>query len=267
MSTALGVAGLALCANSAVAAKSKRIPVGVQLYSLREECKKDLPGTLKAVAKIGYKGVEFAGYWDRSASDLRKMLDDNGLVACGTHTSYESILPDKLQETIEFNKVIGNKYIIVPGMDGKTKEGWLEKARFFNEVAAKLKPEKMYTGYHAHAGDFKKFGDVTAWDLFFGNTNKNVIMQLDTSNCIDGGADPYEILKRYPGRARTVHLKPNGGGPEGVIGQDKIDWKDILEFCETKGKTEWYIVEHESSKNPLDAVKRNLDALRAMGKA
>ena len=266
---ALGVAGAALTlglAEPAQAAPGKKIPVGLQLYSLRNECKKDLPGMLAAVSKIGYKGVEFAGYHGRTAKDLRQMLDDNGLVACGTHTPYESVLGDKLPETVEFNRVIGNKFLIVPWMTGKTKQEWLDKATLFNEIAAKLKAEKMWIGYHAHAHDFQKFDGESAWDLFFGNTKPEVIMQLDTSNCCEGGADPVAVLKKYPGRARSIHIKANGGGPEAVIGEDKVDWKAVFQFCETKGKTQWYVVEHETSKDPLDAVRRNFEALRTMGK-
>ena len=108
-------------ASAAPALAGRKLPVGLQLYSVREQCKTDLPGVLAAVGQTGYKGVEFAGYHGRTAKDLRKMLDDNGLVACGTHTPYESVLGDKLKETIEFNHVIGNKFLIVPWMEGKSK--------------------------------------------------------------------------------------------------------------------------------------------------
>ncbi len=91
-------------------------------------------------------------------------------------------------------------------------------------------------------------------------------MQLDTSNCREGGADPVEVLKRYPGRARSIHLKASGGGPDAVIGEDKVDWKEVFAFCEGPGKTEWYVLEHESSKDPLTAVKRSFEALKKMGK-
>jgi sugar phosphate isomerase/epimerase len=124
----------------------------------------------------------------------------------------------------------------------------------------------MWVGYHAHAHDFQKFDGVSAWDLFFGTTRPEVVMQLDTSNCRDGGADPVAVLHQYPGRARTIHLKSNGAGPEGVIGEDKVDWAGVFSFCETQGKTKWYIVEHESSKNPLEAVARCYAALQRMGK-
>jgi sugar phosphate isomerase/epimerase len=266
---AAGAVGVTLTlglARAAEPAPAQKIPVGLQLYSLRDQCKTDLPGMLTAVSKIGYKGVEFAGYHGRSAQELRKMLDDNGLVACGTHTPYDTVLEDKLKATVEFNRTIGNKFLIVPWMVCKSKSDWQDKAKLFNEIADKLKPEGMFIGYHAHAHDFQKFDGETAWDIFFGSTKPEVIMQLDTSNCAEGGADPVEVLKKYPGRARTIHIKASGAGPEAVIGEDKLDWKEIFAFCEGKGKTEWYVVEHESSKDPLDAVKRSYEALKRMGK-
>jgi sugar phosphate isomerase/epimerase len=267
---AVGVAGAALglgAAPLAQAAASKKIPVGLQLYSLREQCKTDLPGMLTAVSKLGYRGVEFAGYHGHSAKELRQLLDDYGIVACGTHTPYESVQGDKLKETVEFNLTIGNKFLIVPWMnETKSKQEWLDRAKLFNDIADKVKPDGMWVGYHAHAHDFKQIDGVSAWDLFFGNTKREVIMQLDTSNCCEGGADPVAVLKKYPGRARSIHIKANGGGPEAVIGEDKVDWKEVFAFCEGKGKTQWYVVEHESSKDPLDAVKRSFDALRKFGK-
>ena len=263
---AAGTAGLALGLTVARAAAATKIPVGLQLYSVREQCAKDLPGTVAAVAQIGYKGVEFAGYHGRSAKELRKLMDDLGLVCCGTHTPLESILPDKLAETIEFNLTLGNKFLIVPWMENKTRQAWLDKAKLFNEVADKVKGRGLLVGYHAHAHDFEKFDGVTAWDIFFGGTKAEVVMQLDTSNCRDGGADPVAVLKQYPGRAQTIHLKASGGGPEAVIGEDKVDWPAVFKFCEGPGATQWYIVEHESSKQPVDAIRRCYAALKQMGK-
>jgi sugar phosphate isomerase/epimerase len=264
---ALGV-GLGLGAASLARAESgRKIPVGLQLYSVREQCKNDLPGTVAAVAKIGYRGVEFAGYHGRSAKELRKLLDDNGLVACGTHTPYESVLADRLKATVEFNQTIGNKFLIVPWMnETHSKQVWLDRAKLFNDLADQLKADGMWVGYHAHAHDFKQIEGISAWDLFFGNTKAEVIMQLDTSNCCDGGADPVAVLRKYPGRARSLHIKAHGGGPDAVVGEDRVDWKEVFAFCETKGQTQWYVLEHESGKDPLDAVRRSYEALRKMGK-
>ena len=250
----------------AQAAQHGKIPVGLELYSLREQCKTDLPGMLAAVSKIGYKGVEFAGYHGRTAKELRKMLDDNGIVACGTHTPYESVLEDKLKETIEFNQIIGNKFLIVPSMSARTKKDWLAKAKLFNELADKVKANRMWVGYHAHENDFKMVEGETPWDIFASNTKPEVILQLDVSNCADGGAEPVAVLKKYPGRTKSIHIKPHGGGPEAVIGEDKLNWQEIFAFCEDPGKTEWYVVEHETSKDPLETVRRTYEALKKFGK-
>jgi sugar phosphate isomerase/epimerase len=267
--SAAAVAGFALApglARAADVATGRKIPFAVQLYSLREECKTDLPGMLAAVAKIGYKGVEFAGYHGFKAVELRKLLDENGLVACGSHTQYDTVLGDKLKETIEFNHVIGNKFLIVPWLVGLSKQGWLDLAKRFNGIADELKPEGMWVGYHAHEHDFQKLDGEYPWDIFFGNTKTEVIMQLDTGNCRTGGADPVTVLREYPGRARTIHIKAYGGGPEAVIGEDKINWPPIFAFCESKGGTDWFVLEHETSVDPLNAVKRSFEALKKMGK-
>jgi sugar phosphate isomerase/epimerase len=267
--SALGAAGATLAMTlprAAQAEAGKKIPFGVQLYSLRDQCKTDLPGMLKVVSQTGFKGVEFAGYYDYKATELRKMLDDTGLVACGTHTPYGTVLPDKLKETVEFNRTIGNKFLIVPSMSASSKQGWLDNAKLFNEIADKLKPEGMSVGYHAHQQDFKAFDGETAWDIFFGNTKPEVIMQLDTSNCRDGGADPVAVLKKYPGRVKTIHMKAHGGGSEAVIGEDKINWPEVFAWCEGPGGTQWFVLEHETSKDPVDAVKRSFAALKKMGK-
>lgn len=266
----LGGLGALACHQSLpdlhAAPAAKKIPIGVQLYSVRHQCAKDVAGVLEAIGKMGYKGVEYAGYYDKSAKELRKLMDDNGLVCCGTHAQLKTLTGDALKGTIEFNRVLGNKYLICPSMSAPTKQGWLEKAKFFNDLADTLKAEGMVTGYHAHGGDFKKYDDETAWDIFFGNTKKEVVMQMDTGNAMGGGADPVEILKKYPGRALTIHLKEHGGPKEAVIGGGQVNWPEVFKLCEAGG-TEWYIVEHErGGPDPVGDIKRCFEALKAMGK-
>jgi hypothetical protein len=155
--------------------RQKKIPVGLQLYSVRD-AEKDLPGVIKAVANMGYEGVEFAGYYNHKAPDFRKMLDDNGLVCCGTHTQYDTLKPDKFDETVAFNRTLGNKYIIVPWLDpntNTTKEQWVKLAREFTDLSVKLKPHGMRIGYHSHGGDFKKIDGQTYWDILFTNARKD----------------------------------------------------------------------------------------------
>ncbi|MGD0094097.1 MAG: TIM barrel protein [Planctomycetota bacterium] len=260
---ATGAAAVAAVAAGAPAwAERKKIPIGVQLYCVRETIQKDIPGHFKALKDIGYEGVDFAGYYGKQAAELRKMLDDAGLKCCGTHTGLGTLQGDNLKATVEFNKTLGNKYLICPGMDGKTVQGWKDLAKLFTENAEKLKPEGMYTGYHAHGGDFKKLEDTTPWDVFFSNAGPDVQMQMDTGNCAGGGGDPVALLKKYPGRTRTIHMKEHGGG---VIGEGKLPWKEILDLCETIANTEWYIVEEEGGgEKALDVLKRAHDNLRKM---
>jgi sugar phosphate isomerase/epimerase len=271
----LGVTGfLTACAGCKPKKEQikKRIPVGVQLYSVRNECGKDLPGTIQAVAKIGYKGVEFAGYYGRDAKTLRKLLDDTGLLCCGTHTQIDTLLGDELPKTIEFNKTIGNKFLIVPGLAEKyrsSRKAWQETAKLFNELSDKVKPHGMQVGYHNHSIEFKPLDGEPPWDTFFGNTKKEVVMQLDTGNAMGGGGDPAAILKRYPGRATTVHLKAfSKSKPNAIIGDDELPWQKIFDLCETTGGTQWYIVEYESDAYPpLVSIEKCLEALRVWGKA
>lgn len=261
--TALGL-GLTGCATEKSA--RKKIPVGVQLYSVRESCKTNFPGTIAALAKLGYNGVEFAGYWNYSAAEIRQWLDADGIVACGSHTPYEMVRPDKLQATIEFNQTIGNHFIIVPDMTAKTQAAWIERAKEFSDLAAQLKPLGLSIGYHSHWHDFHPVEGALPWEIFGEHTSPDVILQLDTSNCCDGGADPLTELKKFPGRTRSIHIKPNGGGPEAVIGEDKIDWNDVFNWCETRGGTQWYVMENESSVNPMGTMARTMAALKKFGK-
>jgi sugar phosphate isomerase/epimerase len=268
----LGLGGAALWAAGSErlsAAETKKIPIALQLYSVRQDCEKDLPAVLQAVAKIGYKGVEFAGYYGRDAAQLRKLLDDNGLKCCGTHIGLDTLRGDKLAQTVEFNKTLGNPFLIVSWMDTPaTLAAAIQVAKEFNGIAAKVKPEGMRVGYHAHGGDFHKIEGQTFWDIFFSNTDPQVVMQLDVGNCIDGGGDPYAILKKFPGRAATIHIKEHGGKPGAVIGDGTVKWDQIFRLCEKPGGTQWYIVEQEGygSMTPLQSVEKCFENLRKMGK-
>lgn len=247
----------------------RRAPIGLQLYSVREDCKRDLPGTIAAVAKMGYKGVEFAGYYDRTAGQLRKMLDDNGLVCCGTHTGLDTLLGDNLARTIAFNKTLGNKYLVVPGLPGKYRsshQAWLDTAKLFNELAEKVKPHEMRVGYHNHSIEFTAMDGELPWDTFYGNTRKDVIMQIDVGNAIHGDADPLPYLYKYPGRAITVHVKEfSKTNKKALIGEGDVNWKAFFALCKAVGQTEWYIVEQESyAYPPLECVQRCLRNLRKM---
>jgi sugar phosphate isomerase/epimerase len=257
-------------------ADKKKIPIGLQLFSVRGECNKDLPAALKGVADIGYEAAEPWGYagdklewlgWP--AKDVRKMLDDNGLKCCGIHLATVALLGDNLSRTIELNQILGNKFLIIASDSQRMKaaDTIMELAKILNDTAEKLKLLGMFTGYHAHGFDFAEVDGSLAWDRLFSNTRDDVVMQMDIGNCASGGGDPIAELKQFPGRARSVHLKDFGGPPGSVIGEGKADWDEIFRLCETEHNTEWYVVE-EGGKDGLgfDVSKRSLEALRRMGK-
>ncbi len=248
-----------------------KIPIAVQLYSVRKDFQADPAGTIKAVAKMGYQGVEFAGYADKSAKELRKMLDDAGLKCCGTHIGIQTLLGDEFKKTVEFNQTLGNPFLIVPGLPRdytSSREAWLKTAGVFNEIADKLAPLKMKTGYHNHHTEFKPLDGETPWDTFFGNTKKSVVMQYDVGNACYGGGDAVMYLRRYPGRADTVHVKEYSASDEAaLIGEGDVNWKDVFAACEEVGNTEWYIVEYEHESKPaMESIDKCLKNLRAMGK-
>jgi sugar phosphate isomerase/epimerase len=252
------------------------IPIGLQLFSVRGECQKDLPATIEAVADIGYAGAEPWGFggeeaeWmGHGADDIRAMLDDNGLACCGFHLATGALLGENLPRTVEFNRILGNRFLIIAADKGRMAalETIEELAGILNDAAEKVAPEGMFVGYHAHGFDFAELEGQTAWEHLFSRTRDEVIMQMDVGNCARGGGDPIAMLRKFPNRARSLHLK-DYGGPEGaVIGEGEADWDTIFELVETNQNTEWFVVE-EGGRDGLgfDVCRRSLAALRAMGK-
>ncbi len=247
------------------------IPMGLQLYSVREDCARYLPSALKAIAEMGYDGVEFAGYYGYSATNLRRLLDNYGLKCCGTHTSLASLQGYELDSTIEFNQILGNKYLIVPSLPEQyraSNEAWKTTAGLFNQIAEQLKPHGMVTGYHNHFIEFNPVDGAIPLDVFFGNCSPDVVMQIDIGNAIHGGGDPIDFLRRYPGRSITVHLKEYAAGyDKALIGEGQVNWSEVFSLCENDGGTEWYIIEQESyAFPPLECVKKCRENLRKMGR-
>jgi sugar phosphate isomerase/epimerase len=143
----------------------------------------------------------------------------------------------------------------------------MELAGILNGAAETLAPLGMFTGYHAHGFDFERLGGQTAWEILFSNTRPEVVMQLDIGNCANGGGDPIAMLEKFPGRARSLHLKDYGGGPEAVIGEGQADWETIFALCEAHHHPLWYVVEEGAADGfGFDVSRRSLEALRRMGK-
>jgi sugar phosphate isomerase/epimerase len=246
----------------------KKIPIGLQLYTIgREIGSKGPESALASVAKAGYKGVEFAGYF-KPAKMLRQLLDDNGLKCCGSHIGLNKLQGENIEETIEFNKTIGNPRLVVPSLGGnytKSKKSLEDAADIFNEITEKLKPAGMRVGFHCHPGEFRKIDGETIWDIFFSRASKEVIMQCDLGHMGTAGVDPVTYLTKYPGRAATVHVKPSAKENRGLlVGEDELKWPEIFKACETVGGTEWYIVEYDGGS--MQKAEKTIETLRQWGK-
>lgn len=272
---AMGATGVALGGRTAAAkpkakGTKKDIPLGLQLWSVREECAKDFDATLAAVAKMGFAGVEFAGYhkYKDDAPGLRKKLDQLGLKAAGTHIGAKFFEGDELKKTIEFHKTIGCSLLIVPG-DKRFSDPVESKkyAEVMSKAAEALKPAGMACGHHNHTEEFKKVDNTTYWNLFADRTSKDVFLEMDIGWVREAGLDPVDLMKRYPGRIRTVHIKAKPEKDKGkhFIGQDNYDWKRVLKACAEVGGTEWFLVEQEDyddGKTPMESSKISLDGLK-----
>ena len=249
-----------------------RIPIGVQLWSVRKDCGKDFDAALKRIADMGFEGVEFSSYhqYANDAKGLKKKLDDLGLKAGGTHVRTNTLEGDALKKSIDFHKTLGCKFLIVPG-DGRFThpEKSKELAEIMNKAAEKLKPEGLFCGYHNHTKEFQKDGGKTYWDLFAERTSKDVVLQQDVGWTTVAGLDPVALVRKYPGRTKTTHFKakfPKGTkGAKHFIGQDVIDWKSLITACTEVGGTEWFLVEQEDypeGKSPMECTELSLKGLK-----
>lgn len=246
-----------------------RLPLGLQLFSIREAAAADPAGTLAQVAEMGYEGVEFAGFFDWPAADLRRVLDDAGLRVCGAHIGIDTLLDDQFEASVEFHQALGNQFLIVPGLPPEytgSAQNWKRTAGLFNELSARLAPLGMYVGYHCHAGDFRPTDGQIPWEILADNTDSAVVLQMDTGNCLAGGGDPLYYLEKYPGRGLTVHLKADyAHHPDNLVGESDTDWPAVFAACESAAGTRWYIVEQESYPYPpLESVRRCLENLRRL---
>ncbi|MBS1705464.1 MAG: sugar phosphate isomerase/epimerase [Armatimonadetes bacterium] len=250
-----------------------QIPIAVQLYSVRDHMEKDVPGTLKRVAELGYAGVEFAGYFNYSAADLRKMLDDLGLKCEGTHTMMSAFEDGAIEQTLADHKTLGAPFAIIPWIPEEmrnTVDACKKTGETLTAITEKLRGTGIQTGFHAHGGDMVPLeGGPSAWSVLGQHTPADFLMQYDTANGMHGGADPVAPILEFPGRAKSVHLKEFvEEGEASIIGKGKVPWKAVFDACESVGAVEWYVLEAEQygGQDSMDVIRQGLDGLRALGK-
>lgn len=248
-----------------------KVKIAVQLWSLNKYEPENFPKVLETVAKVGYDGVEFAGFHNLPAFELKKILAGLNLGIAGSHTGIQ-LLRDKFNETVDYNLAIGNQRIIIPAVGDDIRgslAGWKKLSEEILGYQDKLKGTGLTIGYHNHDFEFKETeGKIPFYELFSA-LPASVQLQLDMGWCFRAGHDARDIFKKFPGRSATVHVKAFCAALDTArVGEDDVDWKNVLPVAVETGKAEWFIVEHErhGENDPIDSIRVCLNFLRNLQK-
>ncbi len=263
------------------AAEHKIEKVGVQLYTVRDLMKDDFDGTIAKVAKIGYKEVEFAGYFGHTGEQVRAVCAKNGLSPVSTHVQYDE-LDDKFPSVIETSKTIGLKYIVCPWIPEELRKSpdiWKQASEKFNRCGEASKKAGMQFAYHNHWFEFLPVDGKLPYDLLLKECDANLVkMEMDLCWITAAGGDPLKYFNEYPGRFPLVHVKDlkkkpavsEGGGQNfgdtvdlTSVGSGIIDWKKIFAQSEKAG-IKHYIVEHDKPENPFESITKSYDYLEKL---
>ena len=259
--------------------------IGLQLYTVRDLMKTDFDGTVAKVAQVGYKEVEFAGYFGKSPQEVRAILEKDGLTAPSAHFGYD-VVETKWSETLDAAHAIGHKFVVCPWVEVKQRkepDGWKRAADLFNKAGEASQKAGIQFAYHNHAFEFEPsetLGGQMPYDFLLANTDPKLVkMEMDLCWITVGGQDPVKYFNAYPGRFPLVHVKDwttkgpggsdYGGATGGVkmkpghmtdVGQGDIDWKRIFAQSHKAG-IDHYIVENDEPKSAFEDIKISYDYL------
>jgi len=250
--------------------------IGLQLYTVRNAMEKDFEGTIARVAAVGYREVEFAGYFDHSPKDVRIVLDRHGLTSPSAHVDYD-VIENKWPETLEAAHTIGHSYIIRPGIEEPQRnqpDGWKRAAELFNRVGEASRKAGIQFAYHNYSFEFepaKSLGGKMPYDFLLAETDPKLVqMEMDLCWITVAGQDPLTYFERYPGRFPLVHVKDWKGGKGHAgeqssrmadVGRGDIDWKRI--FAQSgKAGIRHYFVENDEPKSIFDSIRTSFEYLR-----
>ncbi len=233
------------------------------MWSVKEDAERDFFETLEKVAEMGYDGVEFAGYYGVSATDLKAKLAELGLAVAGSHIPLDRLLGD-IQEVIEYEKILGNRHIICPYADFKSAEAWGELAVQFEQIAKLVTQEGMTFSYHNHAHEFRTINDQYVLDFLLEKA-PHVSLELDTYWAEFAGVSAVEYMDKYKTRMSLVHLKDRLGDESTEIGNGHLNIQSFVDVASKNG-TEWLIVEQEAFQKfePLRSVEAGFHSLERM---
>jgi sugar phosphate isomerase/epimerase len=252
---ALATAGIA--AADAAKAFAANIPIGLELYSVRNELKKDTMSTLDGVAKMGYQVVEFfAPYYQWTPEytrQIRKKLDDLGIKCNSTHNGPVSFSADGVGKALELNGILGSRYIVMASA-GRVEgaDGWKKVADTLNNGNDKMKAQGIHAGYHNHAAEWKTVDGKVPMEILAANTDKSIMLQFDVGTALEEGRDPVAWINSNPGRIRSLHLKEwsKEKGYKCLLGEGIGPWKKIFAAAQKTGGVEYYLIEQEGSEFP-----------------
>lgn len=244
--------------------RSHKIPIAIQLYSVRDVASGDIAGTLNALADMGYEGVEFAGTYGLATSELRKMLDQAGLSCAGAHVPLSELEGETLTETIATYRQLGTERLIIPYADMHKLDDVLPRIK-----AAQAKAEKqgIQLAFHNHQAEFETKDGITHLDRIFAEMPDNFLLELDIGWATAAKQDVSAIIHKYANRLQTVHVKEfDPDNLASVVGEGSVDWPSILTQLHNESAVEWFVVEQEKFRtNPLDSARGCIDNLRKMG--
>jgi len=240
--------------------------IGIQLYTVRDQMKADFEGTLAKIAQIGYKEVEFAGYFDRTPADVRAILERNGLAAPSTHMMSDNT--EGWKKAIDLAKAVGHDYLVAPWIPEQrrmTLDGWKRIGEEFNRVGQMAKDAGIQFAYHNHDFEFPKMEGQVPYDVLLQSTDPKLVqLEIDLYWITKAGQDPLAYFSRWPGRVPLVHVKDAMAGPERKmvdVGQGSIDWKRIFAKRDQAG-IKHFFVEHDQPPQPFDDVTTSFNYLK-----
>jgi sugar phosphate isomerase/epimerase len=266
----LAAAGLGLYHRSALAAGRKLSRIGMQLYTVRRELEKDFEGTLRRVAALGYKEVEFASYFGQKPEAVRTLLKRYKLAAPAAHMSFSELRGD-LRPILDAAHVIGHKYLLVawlPPEERQSLEQYRRLADLCNEAAARMHREGFTFAYHNHDFEFAPLEGQIPYDLLLERTDPSLVkLEMDLYWTIKGGASPVEYFERQPGRVHLLHVKDMDSTPRRFfadVGKGTIDFKTIFAQSKKAGVRHYFVENDEPAGSPFDSLRVSFDYLRQL---
>ncbi|MDA0838449.1 MAG: sugar phosphate isomerase/epimerase [Planctomycetota bacterium] len=250
-----------------------RVPVALQLYTVRDVAAGDFVGTLKQVAEMGYEGVEFASTYGMEAGELKKIIDDLGLGVAGAHVG-KLDLTENLQAAADYYGQLGAKYLVTSGLTEKelqaTAEGWKEGAKIYEEIGANCKELGFRFAYHNHSFEFVQFDGKYALDIFYDSSDSDLVKgEVDVYWVQHGNECPVEFLKRHGDRSPLIHIKDMVADDSRTfteVGTGIIDFAPVFDICESTG-AEWYIIEQDRCKgSSIESARTSLESMKKWGK-